>query len=178
MVIYLLKALRLWRRTTGLLAIFILKDAIMGTPTFAEAAPDYAGTIQLIAQDIVDLQRDFPQLREFSVKIHVNLTTLIIDYFYHTYQPNRRIGVRLTLPNVDGVLFHIRFHDPESQPQIYTQPFVKPMPAVGNMLCIGDKRVGFLIIEGRKTKPLAGRLLSIMKKRGVKECSEQPTPPQ
>jgi hypothetical protein len=66
-------------------------------------------------------------------------------------------------PDGDGLWFAINFHDPDSLAQIDTQP---AMPR----WCIGEKRVTFLVLEGRNAKPLAGRLWSILTKHGVKDC--------
>ena len=57
----------------------------------------------------------------------------------------------------------INFDDPDSLSQIDTQPAMSP-------LCFAEKRVIFLILEGKEAKKVAGRLWSILEKHGVKAC--------
>ena len=56
--------------------------------------------------------------------------------------------------------FYIDFHEPNSTAQIHTQPVVPP-------LFFWDKKVMFLILEGKRTKELAGVLREILLRHGV-----------
>ena len=122
---------------------------------------DYAGTLAGIARSIAVLKREFPQLAEFSAD-GGDLENLRISYGFHTHAPRHRGGWTSGVPNPDddGVWFHLDFHDPDSMAQIHTQPVVPK----GRL---GDKVVMLLILEGAKTKPLAGRIREILRRHGV-----------
>jgi hypothetical protein len=68
-------------------------------------------------------------------------------------------------PNDDGVWFYIDFHDPHSTRQIHTQPMIAKY-------CLGDQRLSFLILEGKKSKPVGGNIWQILQQHGVEPCSE------
>ena len=127
------------------------------------AEPDYPEVMRAIAREIEALKPEFPQLKEFSVAGSLRLESLAVSYGYHTHQPRRRPGWAGAVPNPnpDGIWFYIDLHDPSSQAQIHTQPFVLPV------LWIGEKKVTFLVLEGAKTKPLGGRLNAILAKHGA-----------
>ncbi len=38
--------------------------------------------------------------------------------------------------------------------------------------CFGEKRATFLILEGKQTKPLGGRIKAILDAHGIKPCSD------
>jgi hypothetical protein len=126
---------------------------------------DYLKVLQDTAQDIESLKGEFPQLKDFVSTKVINPERLVIDYAYHTHRAERRGGWTSGVPNPDddGVWFFIDFHEPDSRAQIHTQPLALER-------CLGDKRVSFLILEGKKTKSLEGRLSTVLKKHGVKRC--------
>jgi len=102
----------------------------------------------------------------FSPAACADLERLTITYSYSTHEPQGRPGWAGSVPNpnADGVWFYIDFHDPDSQAQIHTQPVTVP-------LCFGDKRVSFLILEGKKTKPVGEKIRTILEKHGIKLCN-------
>jgi len=132
--------------------------------------PDYPKTLRAIADDIASLHNKFPQLKDFSPESSIKLENMAIDYGYHTHRARHHGGWTAGVPNPDpdGVWFYINFHSPDSIAQIDTQPMTA---AEGR--CLGDKRVTFLILEGPKSKPLAGEIWSILNKRGVRPCRER-----
>jgi hypothetical protein len=129
------------------------------------AKPDYSTSLQAIARDVENLKSEFPQLQEFSTQKNSASERLVIEYAYHTHQATHRGGWTSGVPNPDddGVWFYIDFHDPESRAQIHTQPMIAA-------LWLADKRVSFLILEGKHAKPLAGRIGAILKSHGVTDC--------
>jgi hypothetical protein len=124
---------------------------------------DYSKTIQKIAEDIYKLKADYPQLKDFSPDKDVEIENLAISYEYKTHQSTRSAGWVAAVPNPDedGIWFYIDFHDPKSTRQIHTQPVIIPA-------YIGDKKVSFLILEGKKTKSIEGLIWQILEKNGVK----------
>lgn len=140
----------------------------------ASAAPtDYRAIVAAIAADIASLKSAYPQLALFppaALSQH-DVDDLVIDYEYHTHAPQpvngRPIagwGGGVPHPDEDGVWFYIHLYDAETAHQIDTQP------ADVWHLCIGEKRVTFLILEGKSTKPLAARLRDILVGHGAKPC--------
>ncbi|MEW6732830.1 MAG: hypothetical protein AB1489_16010 [Acidobacteriota bacterium] len=129
------------------------------------AKPQYAKTLQAIAEAIAELKDKFPQLEKFSPRENANPEHLVITYAYHTHEAERRGGWTSGVPNPDddGIWFYIDFHAPDSQAQIHTQP-------VTTKICLEEKRVSFLILEGKKTKSLYGEIWSILKSHGAKVC--------
>ena len=139
-----------------------------GTPDTAPASQ--VTTIAAIGQDIAKLKAKFPQLREFSVSNNVLSQRLIISYEYHTHiyqiggssRSNPWTGSRARAwpePDDDGVWFYIDFHDPTSDSQIDSQP-IDPQ----------DCFVQFLILQGKKTNPIADEIRKILERHGVKPC--------
>ena len=128
---------------------------------------NYLKTLQSIAQDIVGLKNEFPQLSEFLPSKNVENEQLIISYGYHTHTAAYHGGWTSGVPNPDddGVWFYIDFHEADSQAQIHTQPETIAM-------CLGSKRVSFLMLEGQKTKSLAGRIWTVLQNHGAKRCVE------
>jgi hypothetical protein len=124
---------------------------------------DYLKTIQKIAEEIGALKADYPQLKDFSPDKDVEMENLAISYGYKNHQSTRGAGWVAAVPNPDedGIWFYIDFHDPNSTRQIHTQPVIVPA-------YIGDKKVSFLILEGKKTKSIEGLIWNILKKNGVK----------
>jgi len=131
--------------------------------------PDYPQTLRAIADDIASLRNKFPQLKDFSPESSIKLENMAIDYGYHTHRARHHGGWTAGVPNpdADGVWFYINFHSPDSMAQIDTQP------TTPHWHCLGGKRVTFLILEGGKSKPLAGEIWSILNKRGVRPCRER-----
>jgi hypothetical protein len=68
-------------------------------------------------------------------------------------------------PDADGLWFHIDVHDPASTAQIHTQPMVEP-------LCLGRRRVSFLVLEGADAGAVGGELRAILGRHGVSRCPE------
>ena len=157
----------LWRWSAQFAALACaLVIAAVGVP--GKTAPeDYWKTLQAIARDIAKLETDFPQLKDFSPAKNTDAQRLALSYGYRTHQAQHRGGWTSEVPNPDddGIWFYIDFHNPDSQAQIHTQPVVAK-------LCLADKRVSFLILEGRNTKPVAGRIGNILRSHGVKECDK------
>jgi len=124
---------------------------------------NYLKTIQKIAEEIATLKADYPQLKDFYADKAVEKENLAISYGFKTHQASRGAGWVAAVPNPDedGIWFYIDFHDPNSTRQIHTQPVIAPA-------YIGDKKVTFLILEGKKTKPIEGKIWQILKKNGVK----------
>lgn len=124
--------------------------------------PSHADAIRAIAADIAALKTSFPQLADFDVDKHCHPDRLMIEYGHKTHPPKHRAGWTGGVPNPDpdGVWFYIDFHDPKSTRQIHTQPVVLERRR-------SDKRVMFLILEGEKTKALAGHIDRILARHGV-----------
>jgi len=126
---------------------------------------DHTAVCAQIARDIEGLRGEFPQLAEFSAARH--LRGCHIDYTFRCHEPKHQGGWTSGVPNPDpdGVWFHIRLWDrdepTEATAQIYTQPVVP-------RYTLGSAQVTFLILEGGKTKSLHGRLLEVMRGRGLK----------
>ena len=117
----------------------------------------YTNAIKNIAEDIEALKNQYPQLINFISAINVDTVNLSISYEYKTHKSIQLAGWVAAVPNPDddGIWFYIDFHSPDSQAQIQTQPL---MPD----LCIGDKKVAFLILEGQKTQSIRENLNKIL----------------
>jgi hypothetical protein len=143
----------------------LLLFPLISLATSPDTKPDYSKRLEAIARDIESLKDEFPQLQEFSAGRNTAPDRLVIDYAYHTHHATHRGGWTSGVPNPDddGVWFYIDFHDPESRAQIHTQP-------VTRNLCFAEKRVSFLILEGKDARPLAGRIGTILRNHGVNDC--------
>jgi hypothetical protein len=137
--------------------------AILSSAAVFAGGFDYAGAIGRIASDIANLKSTFPQLKNFSVAENANADELRISYGYHTHKPDGLAGWTAGVPNPDedGIWFYIDFHEVDSTAQIHTQPITRPF-------CIGNKRVSFLSLEGRHTKPMDEAIFKILEKHGAK----------
>ncbi len=126
-------------------------------------ASDYQEFIKNVAEDIAMLKETYPQLKAFSPDKHVVIENLMIDYSYHTHEPERTGGWTSGVPNPDpdGVWFYIDLHDKHSMAQIHTQPITE------TSYTYGDKSICFLILEGSETKSVSGELASILKRNGA-----------
>jgi hypothetical protein len=135
------------------------------------SAPHYRKTIQAVARDIETLRRQYPQLIEFSVTRNTEPDRLLIEYSYHTHAAVHHGGWTSHVPNPDdnGIWFYIDLHEPDSIAQIDTQPAQAPIQN-----CVWKKRVTFLILEGRSTKPVAGRIAKILMRHGAGPCPNSP----
>lgn len=156
----------------GRMALASVVIAMQTTPPGGSAvatSPEQMKTVQSIASAIAELGSEFPQLKAFSTAQHVSLERLTISYAYRTHAPERRGGWTSGVPNPDddGIWFHLDLHDRDSQAQIHTQP-------VTPKWCLAEKRISFLILEGAKTKPLAGRVWSILARHGARRCEDPP----
>jgi len=149
------------KRGFALRSLLLASVIVGGTGVAAET--DYGKILQSVARDIADLKRDFPQLKDFSPSV----AGTSITYSYHTHRAEHRGGWTAQVPNPDddGVWFYIDVHAPDSAAQIHTQPVTLP-------LCLGEKRVSFLILEGKNTKPVGGAIFSALASHGVRKCSK------
>jgi hypothetical protein len=137
----------------------------MPSPAWSDELPPsaYPKAIQAFAQGIEALKKDFPQLQEFSATKHCQSASLTISYEFKTHPPERTGGWTsgVPSPDPDGIWFYIDLHDPDSTLQIDAQPLA------GERLCFGKKRVQVLILEGARTKSVAGPIHTILRKLGV-----------
>lgn len=122
--------------------------------------------IKRVANDIEKLQKQHPQLSEFSSAKHLKLPDLKISYAYHTHRAERPAGWTGSVPNpdADGIWFYVDVHSPDSTAQIHTQP-------VTEQLCFQTERVSFLILEGKDTKPVSEQIRKILARHGAKRCA-------
>jgi hypothetical protein len=146
--------------------------AFLAAAMFSSTAPladevDYAHAIAGIAEDIAKLKPEYPQLEDFSSASNSSVGEFKIAYDYHTHQAQGRGGWTSGVPNpdADGIWFYIDFHDADSTAQIHTQPMTAP-------ICLGKRRVSFLILEGTQTKSLDAAIFKILQKYGANNCSE------
>jgi hypothetical protein len=119
-------------------------------------------TILSIGRSIEALKAQHPQVRLFTVKDNVDASRLLISYDYKTHEPKRRGGWTsgVPAPDADGIWFYIDIHEPDSTAQIHTQPVTVPM-------FLGDKKVTFLILEGKETKSASAAIRKILSDHGV-----------
>jgi hypothetical protein len=137
------------------------------------APPSYEAAIAAIAADIERLRVDYPQLSAFRAGEHCDPRRLVIEYSHRTHRAQHRGGWTSGVPNpdADGLWFYIDFHAPDSQAQIHTQPVVRE-------LRYRDKRVMVLILEGARTRSIAGRLQQILRAHGARSPEAPPAPAQ
>ena len=126
---------------------------------------DYRKVLIDIQKDLSKLGTEFPQLRDFSHAREFDPEKLSLSFSYHTHKAKHLGGWTAGVPNPDddGVWFYIDFHDPSSTAQIHTQTDTISR-------CLGSKRVSFLILEGKNTKAVTGRINSILNKHGLVDC--------
>ena len=155
------------RRLRVITAIFLVATSAYADGT---AQSTEAKILKNVAQDIEKLKPNFPQLEDFSVRKHFDSSLKrrpvpAIVYSFHTHAPKHIGGWTSGVPNPDhdGVWFYIDLHDPNSTAQIHTQPVTMP-------ICLGDKRVSFLSLEGAGTKSLDPAIREILRKHGAHEC--------
>lgn len=143
----------------------LMLGAVVMSPGSLEKSIDYQQALTGIARDIASLKRSHPQLSEFFVEQNLQAKELKISYGYRTHRATHG-GWTGGVPNpdADGIWFYIDFHDPHSTAQIHTQP-------VTAAICIGDKRVSFLSLEGTRTKSVSGAIHKILKKHGATDCA-------
>ncbi len=129
---------------------------------------NYMQICENIAKDIESLKKKYPQLKEFDISKNLNKERCMIDYEYKCKLPTRGTGWVSQVPNPlpDGIWFYICLwdkNDPsENMSQINTQPVMPKW-------YIKDRRVTYLILEGKKTKNVNNEILAILKKYGLKE---------
>ena len=123
---------------------------------------DYAGLLSRVAGDIEALRADFPQLADFSAAANLDAGRLTISYAFRTHPPAHRGGWTAGVPAPDDrvLWFHLDFHDEDSTAQIHTQP-------VAPRSTLGGKIVWLLILEGARTRPVAGRIREILERHGA-----------
>lgn len=137
------------------------RPALPANPT-RQGLSSYADAIRSIAAAIERLKPEYPQLAGFSAARNANVDRLTITYDHHTHRARHRGGWTSGVPNPDddGLWFHLDFHDPSSTAQIHTQPVVPE-------LRYREKRVMFLILEGKATRPVAPALNRILGEHGA-----------
>lgn len=118
-----------------------------------------------VARELEALKTEFPQLSGFTgvdAREPLRLT-----HQFHTHRATKRGGWTAGVPNPDpdGIWFSIEVYERDSHAQRHSQPITEPW-------CLGSRRVQFLILEGEKTKPVAGRIRQILGAHGAKRCSE------
>lgn len=125
---------------------------------------NYKAVISNIANDILKLKKDYPQMADFNIKNNLYEDRLIITYEYNTHEPIYRGGWSSSVPNPDddGIWFYIDIHDQNSIAQIHTQPVVPEF----QKLQIGNKILFMLIMQGKKTKSISSELYKILQHYG------------
>ena len=120
--------------------------------------------ISTVSEEIAKLKEAYAQLKEFSIDEHADIDKLKIDYSFHTHVSEHTGGWTSGVPNPDpdGIWFYIDLHDEDSTAQIHTQPIT------GTSLQVGNKRLCFLISEGKTTKSVSGKIASILERNGAK----------
>lgn len=150
--------------TTSHIAFPEIATALLLLTSFAVAGDNesHQNTILKIGRSIEALKVHYPQLKTFTVKDNVDTARLRITYDLNTHEPERHGGWTSGVPNpdADGIWFYIDIHDSDSTAQIHTQPVTQPM-------FLGDKRVSFLILEGKKTKSVSTAIRKILIDHGV-----------
>ncbi len=131
----------------------------------------YRDFIRTVARDIESLNKEFPQLKKFSAARDCDEERLTIGYAHKTHRSERRAGWASGVPNPgpDGIWFYIDLHEPGSMAQIHTQP------AFLNPICFREMNVMFLILEGKETRDVAGRIHAILEKHGATVCQRPKT---
>ena len=126
--------------------------------------PNLQAFIKIISEKIASLKEAYPQLKEFSTEKHVDIEHLKIDYDYHTHDPQHSGGWTSGVPNPypDGIWLYIDLHDDGSTAQIHTQPITE------RTYTFGEKKIGFLILEGSETKSISDEIISIFEQSGAK----------
>jgi hypothetical protein len=149
---------------------FIVQSAVSAVVVcFSNAAlgaeASYPKLIENVAREIAGLKNDFPQLRGFSSIDNVDIDNLRISYAYHTHEPERTGGWTSGVPHpdADGIWFDIDLHDARSTAEMHTQP-------ISASMCLGDKKVMFLILEGADTRSANAALWKILRRNGAHEC--------
>jgi hypothetical protein len=134
--------------------------------SITSAYPSHSNTLVLIAREIEGLKGKYPQLKEFSHQGNLDINALKIVYAYRAHKAKLSGGWTAGVPSPDehGIWFYIDFHDSSSISEINTQP------ASIARQCLGDKMVGFLILEGQKTTSVNGAIWQILRKYDVTEC--------
>lgn len=149
-----------------IIVIILILLLILVTKNFMSDNFNYPNILKEVAEDVAGFKSNFPQLNDFSVAHNLDSENLIIDYSYHTHQAEGGVGWVAGVPNPDqdGIWLQINFYDEDSTSQINTQASTIP-------LCLGAKRVKFLILEGEKTNPVSGQIRAILENHGVKSCN-------
>lgn len=130
----------------------------------------YQGFIKAVSDKIIKLKESYPQLKEFSMDMHVDPENLRIEYSYHTHQSEHRAGWTSGVPNPDpdGIWFYIDLHEKNSTAQIHTQP------VTGISFEFSGKDICFLILEGSETKSIYSEIILIFEQIGASAKSEMP----
>lgn len=131
------------------------------------ATPKDIRVVQRMAEGIAALKHAYPQLADFDPRVHAHPNALRIDYAYHTHAPAPGAGWTAGVPHPDddGVWFHLDLHAPDSTLQLHTQP-MQARP-----LCLGRWRVSLLVLDGARTRSLAGALGALLRNAGAAPCA-------
>jgi len=123
------------------------------------AGDEHRQALRAIAGEIEILKMEYPQLAEFYAAKYINLEQCYIEYSYHTHPAANKGGWagKVPNPNDDGIWFFIDFHDPASDRQIHRQPLVSTVALAGDQVAF------MLMLEGRATRKIEGKIWSIIK---------------
>ena len=135
--------------------------------TLAQPASADLAFLDKVAAGIEALRTGHPQLKAFDAATALDRSRLELTYGFHTHQATHRGGWTSGVPNPDddGVWFHIDVHDRASTSQLHTQPVVE-------RLTLGKKVVMLLVLEGKATTPVGGKLRALLLASGAKAGRE------
>ncbi len=147
------------------LVMFLVTSATIPSAAMQAGDSSDCEILRSIARGIEELKSEYLQLTDFTVEKNFDSSHLVIDYSFHTHEPKRTGGWTsgVPSPDEDGIWFYIDIHDSNSTAQIHTQPVTVP-------ICLGDKRVAFLRLEGTRTKSIGADVWKILKRHGARVC--------
>jgi hypothetical protein len=131
------------------------------TETAPAAAVSFPATCRAIASDLETLTRQFPQLANYRA---VDQEDCHVSYKHKTHRSTARGGWSAGVPHPDddGIFLYIGIWDPNGSDmrQIDTQPFTGDR-------WIGDRRVTYLILEGKKVTSADAAITKILERHGM-----------
>ena len=138
-------------------SIFVSKEASLADEW------KYHEFIKRVSEEIAELKKTCPQLKEFSIDKHADIENLRVDYSFQTHKSERTGGWISGVPNPDpdGIWLYIDLHDKDSTAQIHTQPLT------GMSLQISNRKICYLILEGAATNSVSAEILSILERNGA-----------
>jgi len=125
----------------------------------------HAENCRAIARDLDVLTRQYPQLADYRA---VDWKACKIHYAYRTHRATTRGGWSSGVPHPDddGIWFYLGIWDPadptEASAQIHTQPVTADW-------WIGERRVTFLILEGKGTTRASGAIVDVLRRHGLRD---------